>query len=46
MPVAQQLNAGYKEYTTKTKVSHLLYIDDLKLIGKTKGRTPKTNASS
>jgi len=26
---------GYEEHTTKRKVSHLLYLDDLKLIGKT-----------
>jgi len=30
-----KLNTGYEEHTTKTKVSHLLYLDDLKLIGKT-----------
>jgi len=29
------LNTGYEEYAIKTKVSHLLYIDDFKLIGKT-----------
>jgi len=29
------LNAGYKEHTTYTNISHLLYIDSLKLIGKT-----------
>jgi hypothetical protein len=28
------LNQGYEEHTTKTKVSHILYTDDLKLIGK------------
>ena len=30
-----RLNTGYEEHTTKTKVSHLLYMADLKLIGKT-----------
>jgi hypothetical protein len=29
-----RLNTGYG-HTTKTKISHLLYMDDLKLIGKT-----------
>ena len=29
-----KLNTGYEEHTTKTKVSHLLDMDDLKLIGK------------
>jgi len=28
------LNSGYEEHTTKTKISHLLYKDDLKLIAK------------
>jgi hypothetical protein len=28
------LSTGYEEHTTKTKISHLLYMDDLKLIGK------------
>jgi hypothetical protein len=28
------LNTGYEEHTTKTKISHLLYMDDLKLIAK------------
>jgi hypothetical protein len=28
------LNAGYEDHTTKTKVLHSLYMDDLKLIGK------------
>jgi hypothetical protein len=27
------LNIGYAEHTTKTKVSHLPYIVDLKVIG-------------
>jgi hypothetical protein len=29
-----KLNTGYKEHKTKTKISHLLYMDDLKLIAK------------
>ena len=29
------MNTGYVEHTTITKISHLLYIDDLKLMGKT-----------
>jgi hypothetical protein len=29
-----RLNKRYVEHTTKTKISHLLYIDDLKLIAK------------
>jgi hypothetical protein len=28
-------STGYEEHTTKTKVSHSFYMDDLKLIGKT-----------
>jgi hypothetical protein len=28
------LKTGYEEHTTKTKISHLLYMDDLKLIAK------------
>jgi len=28
------LNTGYEEHTTKTKISHLLYLGDLKLIAK------------
>jgi len=28
------LNTGYEEHTTKTKISELLYMDDLKLIAK------------
>jgi len=30
-----KMNTGYEEHTTKTEVSHLLYMDDLKLIGNT-----------
>jgi hypothetical protein len=36
-PLTEQLNrlnTGYEEHITKTKVSHLLYTDDLKLIAK------------
>jgi hypothetical protein len=35
LPLTEQLNklnTGYEEHTTKTKISHLLYMDDLKLI--------------
>jgi len=28
------LNKRYKEHITKTKISHLIYMDDLKLIAK------------
>jgi hypothetical protein len=31
------LNTAHKEHTTKTKISHLRYVVDLKLIGKTEG---------
>jgi len=37
IPPTQQLNrlnTGYEEHITKTKISHLLYMDDLKLIAK------------
>jgi len=37
LPVTEhlnKLNTGYEEHTTKTKISHLLYMDDLKLIAK------------
>jgi hypothetical protein len=37
IPLTEQLNrlnTGYEEHTTKTKISHLLYVDDLKLIVK------------
>jgi hypothetical protein len=37
IPLNEQLNGlntGYEEHTTKTKISHLLYMDDLKLIAK------------
>jgi hypothetical protein len=29
-----RLNTGYEEHTTEAKISQLLYMDDLKLIGK------------
>ena len=35
IPLTEQLNrlnTGYEEHTTKTKISHPLYMDDLKLI--------------
>jgi len=35
------LNTGYEEHTTKTKISHLLYMDDLKLIAKSEEELPK-----
>jgi len=37
IPLTEQLNSlntGYEEDTTKTKISHLLYMGDLKLIAK------------
>ena len=37
VPLTEQvntLNIGYEKHTTKTKISHLLYMDDLKLIVK------------
>jgi hypothetical protein len=37
IPLTEQLNRlnmGYEEHTTKTKISHLLYMDYLKLLGK------------
>ena len=37
IPLTQQLNrlnTGYEEHITKTKISHQLYMDDLKLIAK------------
>jgi hypothetical protein len=36
IPLTEQLNrlnTEYEKHTTKTKVSHLLYMDDVKLIG-------------
>jgi hypothetical protein len=40
------LNTGHEEHTTMTEISRLSYMDDLKLIAKNRGRTPKTIASS
>jgi len=37
IPLTEQLNrlnTGYEEHITKTKISHLLYMDDLRLIAK------------
>jgi hypothetical protein len=34
MKQMNRLNTGYEEHTTKTKISHLLYMDELKLITK------------
>ena len=37
IPLTEQLNrlnTGYEEHTTKTKISHLLHMDDLKPIAK------------
>jgi hypothetical protein len=37
IPLTEQpnrLNTGYEEHKTKTKISHILYMDDLKLIAK------------
>jgi hypothetical protein len=36
-----KLNTGYEEHTTKTKISHLLYMDDLKLIVKSQEELQK-----
>jgi hypothetical protein len=44
IPLTEQLNRlnkRYEEYTTKTKISHLLYIDDLKLLGKSEEELQK-----
>jgi hypothetical protein len=32
----KMLNIGYEEHVTKNKISHLLFIEDLRLIGKRK----------
>jgi len=37
IPLTEQLNrlnTGYEEHMTKTKISHLLHMDNLKLIAK------------
>ena len=44
IPLTEQLNrlnTGYEEHTTKTKISHLLYMDDLKLITKSEEKLQK-----
>jgi len=44
IPLTEQLNrfnTGYEEHTTEIKVSHLLYIDDLKLIAKSEEELQK-----
>jgi hypothetical protein len=44
LPLTEQLNklnTGYEEHTTKTKIFHLLYIDDLKLIAKSEEELQK-----
>ena len=43
-PLTEQLNrlnTGYEEHKTKTKISHLLYMDDLKLIAKSEEELQK-----
>jgi len=35
------LNTGYEKHTTKTKISRLLYMDDLKLIAKSEKELQK-----
>jgi len=44
IPLTEQLNrlnTGYEEHTIKTKISHLLYMDDLKLIAKSEQELQK-----
>jgi hypothetical protein len=44
IPLTEQLNklnTGYEDHTTKMIVSHLLYMDDFELIGKTKEELQK-----
>ena len=44
IPLTEQLNrlnTGYEEHTTKTKISHLLYMDELKLIAKSEEELQK-----
>jgi hypothetical protein len=44
LPLTEQLNmlnTGYEEHTPKTKLSHLLYMDDLKLIAKSEEELQK-----
>jgi hypothetical protein len=47
-PLTEQLNksnTGHGEHTTKTRISHLLYVDNLKLVTKTKDELQKTDAN-
>jgi hypothetical protein len=44
IPLTEQLNrlnTGYEQHTTKTKISHLLYMDDSKLLGKSEKELQK-----
>jgi hypothetical protein len=43
IPLTQlsRLNMGYEEHTTKTRISHLLYMDNLKLTDKSKAEIQK-----
>ena len=44
IPLTEQLNrlkAGYEKQTTKTKISHLLHVDDFKLIAKSEEELQK-----
>ena len=41
-----RLNTGYEEHITKTKISHLLYMDDLKLIAESEEELRKTSKNS
>jgi hypothetical protein len=44
IPLTEQLNrlnTGYEEHITKTKISHLLYVDDLKLTAKSEEELQK-----
>jgi hypothetical protein len=44
LPLTEQLNklnTGYEEHTTKTKISHLLYMADLKLTAKSEEEIQK-----
>jgi hypothetical protein len=44
IPLTEQLNSlntGYEQHTTQTKISHLLYMDDLKLIAKSEEELQK-----
>ena len=41
-----RLNTGYEEHTTKTKISHLIYTYDLKLIAKSEEELQETVTNS